>query len=54
MQGGGGKFAVLALLGGGGLWAANEYGYIDFQKAKGNLPLPVLVRRGGGPRVQGG
>jgi len=33
--------AVVAL--GAGAWAANEFGYINFKEATGNLPLPVLV-----------
>jgi len=39
--GSGGVFAAIAALG-VGAWAANEFGYINFQQAAGNLPLPVL------------
>lgn len=35
--------AAIAALG-AGAWAANEFGYINFKEATGNLPLPVLVR----------
>jgi hypothetical protein len=35
-------FAGAAILG-AGLWAANEYGYINLSSATGNLPLPMLV-----------
>jgi hypothetical protein len=38
----GGKLVALGLLG-AGAWAANEYGYINFKQAAGNLPLPHLV-----------
>jgi hypothetical protein len=43
----GGKLVALGLLG-AGAWAANEYGYINFKQAAGNLPLPHLVSRLGG------
>lgn len=36
-------FAGIVALG-AGLWAANEYGYINIKQATGNLPLPMLVR----------
>jgi hypothetical protein len=38
----GGKLVFVGLLG-AGAWAANEYGYINFKQAAGNLPLPHLV-----------
>lgn len=34
---------ILAL--GAGLWAANEYGYINIRQATGNLPLPAMLVR---------
>jgi cytochrome c peroxidase len=37
----GGKLVFVGLLG-AGAWAANEYGYINFKQAAGNLPLPHL------------
>lgn len=38
-------FAGIVALG-AGLWAANEYGYINIKQATGNLPLPMLDRKG--------
>lgn len=40
--GGGGLIAGVALLG-AGAWAANEFGFINWKKAAGNLPLPAVL-----------
>jgi hypothetical protein len=42
-------FLAMLALGGAGLWAANEYGYINLNQYTGNIPLPPLPVLVSGP-----